>query len=83
MYPRNDEGIPVVAENALRWPLMGGTYLEVVGCLGAALVDLSGRVTDFKIVDGFLSGFRDRLTLVQVNMNGSGKGGIVFWTPFV
>ena len=32
-----------MAENVLRWPLMDGTYLEVVGCLGAA----------FKIVDGF------------------------------
>ena len=28
-------------------------YLEVVGCLGAALVDLLGGVKDFKIVDGF------------------------------
>ena len=42
-----------MAENALRWPMMDGTYLEVVGCLGAALVDLLGGVMDFKIVDGF------------------------------
>ena len=42
-----------MTENALRWPKMGGTYLEVVGCLGVALVDLLGGVMDFKIVDGF------------------------------
>ena len=33
--------------------MMDGTYLEVKGCLGAALVDLLGGVMDFKIVDGF------------------------------
>ena len=28
-----------MVENALRWSMMGGTYLEVIGCLGAALVN--------------------------------------------
>ena len=42
-----------MTENALRWPTMDGTYLQVEGCLGAALVDLLGGVMDFKIVDGF------------------------------
>ena len=31
-----------MVENALRWPMMGGTYLEVIGSLGAALVDFLG-----------------------------------------
>ena len=42
LYPSNDQGIPVMAENALRWTMMVGTYLEVEGCLGAALVHLLG-----------------------------------------
>ena len=45
--------IPVMVEYALQWPTMGGTYLEVLGCLGAALVDLLGGVMDFKTVDAF------------------------------
>ena len=40
-----------MAGNGLRWPMMDGTYLDVRGCLGAALVDLLGGVMDFKIVD--------------------------------
>ena len=40
-------------EDVLRWPTMGGTYLEVIGCLGAALVGLLGRVMDFNTADGF------------------------------
>ena len=31
---------------------MGGTYLEVIGCLGAALVGLLGGVMDFNTPDG-------------------------------
>ena len=42
LYPSNDQGIPVMAENALRWTMMVGTYLEVEACLGAALVHLLG-----------------------------------------
>ena len=32
---------------------MGGTYLEVLNCLGAALVDLLGGGMDFNTADGF------------------------------
>ena len=46
-----------MVESALRWPMMGGTYLKVIGCLGATLVDLLGGVTDFNTADGF--GFGD------------------------
>ena len=35
------------------------TYLEVIGCLGAALVVLLVGEMDFKIVDGFVMGFLD------------------------
>ena len=31
-----------MAENVPRWPMMIVTYLEVEGCLGAALVSLLG-----------------------------------------
>ena len=34
-------------EDALRWPMMGGTYF------GVALVDFLGGVMDFGTVDGF------------------------------
>ena len=40
-----------MVEDALRWPTMGGTYLEVLDCLGAALVDFLGGVMDFNTVD--------------------------------
>ena len=42
-----------MVENALRWPMMGETYLRVIGCLGAALVDLLDGVMDFNTADGF------------------------------
>ena len=43
-----------MVKNALRWPtMMGGTYLEVIGCLRAALVGLLGGVMDFNTADGF------------------------------
>ena len=54
---------------------MTGTYLEVIGCLGAALVVLLVGDMDFKIVDGFMMGLWTGLTLVLVNVNGSGGGG--------
>ena len=50
-------------------------YLEVVGCLGAALVDLLGGVMDFKIVSGFEMVLGTGLTLVLVNVKGLGGGG--------
>ena len=33
--------------------MMGGAYLEVTGCLVAALVGLLGGVMDFNTADGF------------------------------
>ena len=42
-----------MVEDALRWPTKGGTYLEVLGCLGTALMDLLGGVLDFSTVDAF------------------------------
>ena len=64
-----------MAENAQRWPMMAGTYLEVEGCFGAALVDLLGGVMNFKIVDSFGMVLRTGLILVLVNVNGFGGGG--------
>ena len=48
-----DQRIPVIIEDALSWPTMGGTYLEVSGCLGAALGILLGGEMDFSTVDAF------------------------------
>ena len=54
---------------------MGGTYLEVLDCLGAALGILLGGVMDFGNVDAFGMGLETGLTLVLVNMNGPGEAG--------
>ena len=64
-----------MAENAPRWPMMVGTYLEVEGYLGAALVGLLGHDMDFKIVDGFVMTLETGFTFVLVNVNGLGGGG--------
>ena len=64
-----------MAENALRWPMMDGTHLAVVGCLGTALADLLGGVMDFKIVDDFGMVLGTGLTLVLVNVKGLGGRG--------
>ena len=64
-----------MAENAPRCPRMVGTYLKVIGCLGAALVALLGGDMDFKIVDGFVMDLETGFTLVLVNVNGLGGGG--------
>ena len=61
-----------MAENAPLWPMMGGTYLEVEGCLGVALV---GCDTDFKIMDGFVMVLETGFTFVLVNVHGLGGGG--------
>ena len=53
---------------------MAGTYLEVIGCLGVALVVLLVGDMDFKIVDGFVMGLWTGFTLVVVNVNGLGVG---------
>ena len=62
-----------MTENAPRWPMMVGTYLEAEGCLGAALVGLLGGDRDF--VDGFVMTLETRLTFVLVNVNDLGEGG--------
>ena len=54
---------------------MGGTYLEVLGCLGAAFVDLLGGVMDFSTVDVFGMVLETGLTLVLVNEKGLGGAG--------
>ena len=59
-----------MAENAPRWPTMVGTYLEVIGCLGAALVVLLNGDMDFKIVDGFVMDLETGFPLVLMNVNG-------------
>ena len=64
-----------MVESALRWPMMGGTYLEVIGWLGAALVGLLGGVMDFNTVDGFGMVLETRLTLALVSVKGSGEQG--------
>ena len=64
-----------MVEDALRWFTMGGTYLEVLGCLGASLGILLGREMDFSTVDAFEMGLETGLTLVLVNLNGTGKAG--------
>ena len=54
---------------------MGGTYLKVLDCLGAALVDFLGGVRDFKTVDAFGMVLQTGLTFVLVNFNGAGEQG--------
>ena len=55
--------------------MMTGTYLEVEGCLGAALVGLLGGDMDSKIVDGFVMALETGFTFVLVNVNGLGVRG--------
>ena len=55
--------------------MMVGTYLEVEGCLGAALAGLLGGNMDFKIVDGFVMTLETVITFVLVNVNGLGGWG--------
>ena len=45
-------------------------YLEDLGCLGTALVELLGGEVDFKVMDGFEVGLVDEFTLVLVNVKG-------------
>ena len=61
--------------NALEWPMMVGAYLEVIGCLGAALADLLCEEMDFNTVDGFGMVFETGMTLVLVNVKGLGGAG--------
>ena len=64
-----------MAEDVLRWPAMGGTYLEVLGCLETALVDLLGGDMDFSTVNAFGMFLETGLTLVLLNVKGLGGGG--------
>ena len=64
-----------MTENAPLWPMINGTYLEVEGCLGAALVGLSGGDMDLKIMDGFVMVSETGFTFVPVNVNGFGGRG--------
>ena len=64
-----------MVEDALRWPTMDGTYLEVLDCLGAALVDLPGGVMEFNTVDAFGMVLETGLTLVLVSVKGLGWRG--------
>ena len=54
---------------------MVGTYLELTGCLGTALVVLLVGDMDFKIVDGFVMGLSTGFTIVLVNSLAGGGGG--------
>ena len=50
-------------------------YLEVLGCLETALVELLGGEVDFKVVGGFEVSLVVEFSLVLVNVKGLGGGG--------
>ena len=50
-------------------------YLEVLGCLETALVELLGGEVDFKVVSGFEVSLVVEFPLVLVNVKGLGGGG--------
>ena len=50
-------------------------YLEDLGCLGTALVELVGGEVDFKVMDGFEVDLEDEFTLLLVSVKGLGGGG--------
>ena len=50
-------------------------YLEDLGCLGTALVELLGGEVDFKVMDGFEVDLEDEFTLLLVNEKGLGGRG--------
>ena len=50
-------------------------YLEFLGCLGIALVELLGGEAVFNVVSGFEMSLEAELTLVLVNEKGFGGGG--------
>ena len=52
-------------------------YLEDLGCLGTALVELLGGKMDFKVMDGFEVVLVDEFTLVLVNVKGLGVGALI------
>ena len=50
-------------------------YLEDLGCLGTALVELLGGEVDFRVMDGFEVVLVDECTLVLENVKGFFLGG--------
>ena len=54
---------------------MSETYLAVLDCLGAALVDLLGGVMGFSTMDAFGMVLETGSILVLVNLNGAGRAG--------
>ena len=50
-------------------------YLEDLGCLGTALVELLGGEVDFRVMDGFEVVLVDECTLVLENVKGLGGQG--------
>ena len=59
------------------WLVMrySGLYLDDLGCLGTALVELLGGEVDFKVMDGFEVVLVDEFTLVLVNVKDLGGQG--------
>ena len=51
------------------------TYLECLGCLGTALVELLVGEVVFNVVSGFVWGLEVEVTLVLVNVKDLGGGG--------
>ena len=66
-----------MVEDALRWPMIDGTYLEVLECLGAVLVYLLDGVMDFNTVDVFGMVLETALTLGLVNVKDLGGAGVL------
>ena len=52
-------------------------YLEDLGCLGTALVELLDGEVDFKVMDGFEVDLEDEFTLLLVNVKGLGGAGVL------
>ena len=50
-------------------------YLEDLGCLGTALVELLGGEEDLKVMYGFEVDLEGEFTLLLVNVKGLGGGG--------
>ena len=64
-----------MVEDVLRWPSMGGTYLEVLDCLGVTLVDLLSGVMDFSTLNAFGMVLEIGMTSVLVNLSGAERAG--------
>ena len=57
------------------WLCATVAYLEDLGCLGTALVELLGGEVDFRVMDGFEVVLVDECTLVLENVKGLRGGG--------